>query len=66
MDYGVLNSLTLIFLAAGLTLYLTSRSLARRAKSYQAGMQSLLQLGAQGLVRLPGRVRMGKKTRAAT
>ena len=49
MDYGVLNSLTLIFLAAGLTLYLTSRSLARRAKSYQAGMQSLLQLGAQGL-----------------
>ena len=49
MDYGVLSSLALICLAAGLTLYLTSKSLARRARSYQAGMQSLLQLGAQGL-----------------
>jgi len=49
MDYGVLSSLSLICLAAGLTLYVTSRSLARRARSYQAGMQSLLQLGAQGL-----------------
>lgn len=49
MDYGVLSSLSLICLAAGLTLYVTSRSLARRARRYQAGMQSLLQLGAQGL-----------------
>ena len=49
MDYGVLSSLSLICLAAGLTLYVTSRSLARRARSYQAAMQSLLQLGAQGL-----------------
>jgi hypothetical protein len=49
MDYGVLSSLSLICLAAGLTLYVTSRSLARRARSYQAAMQSLLQLGAKGL-----------------
>lgn len=49
MDYAVLTNLSLVCLAAGVTLFITSRRLAQRARRYQAGMQSLLQLGAQGL-----------------
>ena len=49
MESVVLTSLTLVFLVAGVTLWLTSLGLARRAKRYQAGMQTLLQLGGQSL-----------------
>ena len=49
MASGVLNSLSLVFLVAGVTLWLTSLSLARRARRYQAGMHSLLQLSSQNL-----------------
>ena len=46
MDSAALTNLSLVCLAAGLTLFVTSRRLAQRARLYQAGMQSLLQLGA--------------------
>ena len=49
MDSAALTNLSLVCLAAGLTLFVTSRRLAQRARLYQAGMQSLLQLGAKGL-----------------
>lgn len=49
MEYGVLNSLSLVFLVAGGTLWLTSLGLARRARRYQAGMQTLLQLASRNL-----------------
>ena len=49
MDSADLTNLSLVCLAAGLTLFVTSRRLAQRARLYQAGMQSLLQLGAKGL-----------------
>ncbi len=49
MDYTALTNLSLVCLVAGLTLFVTSRRLAQRARLYQAGMQSLLQLGAKGL-----------------
>lgn len=45
----VLNSLSLIFVAAGLTLLATSFALSRRARRYRTGMQTLLQLGSQNL-----------------
>jgi hypothetical protein len=44
MDYADLTNLSLVCLVAGLTLFVTSRRLAQRARLYQAGMQSLLQL----------------------
>jgi hypothetical protein len=49
MASGVLTSLSLVFLVSGITLWLTSLSLARRARFYQAGMHSLLQLASQNL-----------------
>ncbi len=49
MESSVLASLTLMFLVAGITLWLTSQALARRARRYQAGMQTLLQLASQSL-----------------
>ena len=49
MDSADLTNLSLVCLAAGLTLFVTSRRLAQRARLYQAGMQSLLQLGAKEL-----------------
>lgn len=49
MESSVLASLTLVFLVAGITLWLTSQALARRARRYQAGMQALLQLASQSL-----------------
>ena len=49
MESAVLNSLSLVFLVAGATLWLVSFGLARRARRYQAGMQSLLLLGGQNL-----------------
>ena len=48
MDYADLTNLSLVCLVAGLTLFVTSRRLAQRARLYQAGMQSLLQLGRYG------------------
>lgn len=49
MASGVLTSLQLAFFAAGLTLWLTSLALSRRARRYQSGMQTLLQLGGSNL-----------------
>ncbi len=49
MESSVLASLTLVFLVAGITLWLTSQALARRARRYQVGMQTLLQLASQSL-----------------
>lgn len=49
MVFGVLNSLSLVFLVAGGTLWLTSLGLARRARRYRAGMQTLLQLASRNL-----------------
>ena len=49
MESSVLTSLSLVFLAAGFTLLTTSLMLSRRARRYRRGMQSLLQIGAQGL-----------------
>jgi hypothetical protein len=49
MESGVLNSLSLIFLVAGTTLWLTSLGLARRAEHYRCGMQALLQLAGRNL-----------------
>lgn len=52
MASSVLTSLALVFLAAGLTLLLTSVALTRRARRFQRGMQALLALGTQGLAPL--------------
>ncbi len=49
MVSAVLTSLSLVFVAAGLTLLVTSVSLARRARRYRRGMQTLLQLGGRSL-----------------
>lgn len=49
MASGVLTSLQLAFFAAGLTLWLTSLALSRRARRYQTGMQTLLQLAGSNL-----------------
>jgi len=49
MESSVLASLTLVFLVAGTTLWITSQGLARRARRYQAGMQTLLQLASHNL-----------------
>lgn len=49
MVSAVLTSLSLIFVAAGLTLLATSVALSRRARRYRTGMQTLLQLGSQSL-----------------
>lgn len=49
MESSVLASLTLVFLVAGITLWITSQGMARRARRYQAGMQSLLQLANRNL-----------------
>ena len=49
MESSVLTSLSLVFLAAGFTLLTTSLMLSRRARRYRRSMQSLLQIGAQGL-----------------
>lgn len=49
MVSAVLTSLSLIFVAAGLTLLATSVALSRRAHRYRRGMQTLLQLGSQNL-----------------
>lgn len=49
MGFGVLNSLSLVCLVAGGTLWLTSLGLARRARHYRAGMQTLLQLASRNL-----------------
>ena len=49
MVSAVLTSLSLVFVAAGLTLLLTSMALSRRARRYRRGMQTLLQLGGQRL-----------------
>ena len=49
MESAALNSLSLVFLVAGATLWLVSLGLARRARRYQAGMQSLLQLASHNL-----------------
>lgn len=45
----VLTSLSLVFVAAGLTLLGTSLALSRRARRYRRGMQRLLQLGSDNL-----------------
>lgn len=49
MVFAVLTSLSLVCLAAGITLLITSASLSRRARRFHQGMQTLLQLGSQGL-----------------
>jgi len=49
MVYAVLTSLSLVCLAAGLTLLATSLGLSRRARRYHSGMQALLRLGGRGL-----------------
>lgn len=49
MASSVLTSLSLAFLAAGVTLLLTSQALARRARRYQLGMQALLQLSTSDM-----------------
>lgn len=49
MESSVLNSLSLVFLVAGGTLWLTSLGLTRRAKRYRAAMQALLQLAGRNL-----------------
>lgn len=49
MESGVLNSLSLMFLVAGGTLWLTSLALTRRARQYQAAMQTLLKLASLNL-----------------
>ena len=49
MESGVLTSLQLAFFAAGVTLWLTSLALSRRARKYQTGMQTLLLLGGGNL-----------------
>ena len=49
MVSAVLTSLSLVFVAAGLTLLVTSVALARRARRYRRGMQTLLQLGGRNL-----------------
>jgi len=49
MVSAVLTSLSLIFVAAGLTLLATSVALSQRARRYRSGMQALLQLGGQNL-----------------
>ena len=49
MVYAVLTSLSLVCLAAGLTLLATSLGLSRRARRYHNGMQALLRLGGRGL-----------------
>ena len=49
MVSAVLTSLSLVFVAAGMTLLLTSMALSRRARRYRRGMQTLLQLGNQNL-----------------
>jgi len=49
MVYAVLTSLSLVCLAAGLTLLATSMALSRRARRYHNGMQALLRLGGRGL-----------------
>lgn len=49
MVSAVLTSLSLVFVAAGLTLLITSVALSRRARRYRSGMQALLLLGGQNL-----------------
>jgi hypothetical protein len=49
MAFSVLNSLSFVFLVAGFTLLVTGLALARRAKRYRRGMQTLLKLGAKQL-----------------
>jgi len=49
MVSAVLTSLSLVFVAAGLTLLITSVALSRRARRYRSGMQQLLQLGTRNL-----------------
>jgi hypothetical protein len=49
MVYAVLTSLSLVCLAAGMTLLATSQALSRRARRYHNGMQALLRLGGRGL-----------------
>jgi signal transduction histidine kinase len=49
MASAVLTSLSLVFMAAGATLWLTSFGLAKRARRYQEGMHHLLQLASQDL-----------------
>ena len=47
MESGVLTSLSLVFLVAGLTLWITSLALSRRSRRYRHGMHALLQLAGQ-------------------
>ena len=56
MESGVLTSLSLVFLVAGTTLWLTSLGLARRARRYRSGMQALLKLAGSNLepLEIPG------------
>jgi hypothetical protein len=49
MVSAVLNSLSLIFVVAGITLLITSIGLSRQARRYRKGMQKLLQLASQNL-----------------
>ena len=49
MVYAVLTSLSLVCLAAGITLLATSQALSRRARRYHNGMQALLRMGGRGL-----------------
>lgn len=49
MVSAVLTSLSLVLVAAGLTLLATSLALSRRARRYRGGMHELLQLGTRNL-----------------
>ena len=49
MESGVLTSLSLVFLAAGFTLWFTSLALSRRARRYHSSLQALLKLSGQAL-----------------
>lgn len=49
MESGVLTSLSLVFLVAGFTLWITSVALSRRARRYHSGLQALLKLSGQAL-----------------
>ena len=49
MEFAALNSLSLVLLVSGFTLWLTSLALTWRAGRHQANLQRLLQLGNQAL-----------------
>ena len=49
MASSVLTSLALVFLVAGVTLFITAFALSRRVRRYQRGMQTLLQLSSNNL-----------------